>query len=83
MTPPVPPEKDIGPFYKLIGALLALGALGLFLIHAHIGKDNTWVDLTMAAIILLFVLSLWRPDKFDELIKSIADKLPFLSYKKE
>ncbi len=76
MTPLTPPEKDIGPFYKLLGAMLAIGALALFLVKANQGKDSSWIDLTMAGIILTFVLALWRPDKFDLLVKTIANKLP-------
>lgn len=83
MTPPLPPDKDIGPFYKFIGAVLALGALALFLIHAHQGRDNGWVDLAMAVVLMLFVLALWRPREFDTAMRTLADKLPFFKYKKE
>ena len=30
----------------------------------------------------LLCLALWRPDGFDGLIKTIADKVPFLSFTK-
>lgn len=79
----VPPEKDIGPFYKAFAGLLAGGALILFLLKTNQGRDLSWIDLWMFLIVVMFVLALWRPDKFDSTIKAIADKLPFLQYKKE
>jgi len=83
MTPPVPPENDIGPLYKIFGGILAFGALVLFYIKTGQGRDLSMVDLFMFLIIVLFVLALWRPDKFDAAMKALADRLPFLSYKKD
>lgn len=77
------PEDDIGPLYKFLAVLFSLAAVGLLIIHANAGKDSTWVDVGMMGVVGSMVLALIRPKWFDNFIKSIADKIPFLSFTKK
>jgi hypothetical protein len=83
MTPPVPPDEDIGPFYRALGAVLAVGALVMLLIRVNNNYSLTWVDFGMFCVVSLMVLALIRPKFFDAIVKTLADKLPFFSYKKD
>jgi hypothetical protein len=83
MTPPVPPSQDIGPAYKILaGCFLLLGLGGVIWLHAKAGAPVGVYDFGIIAVLALFCLALWRPDGFDGLIKTIADKVPFLSFTK-
>lgn len=80
---PLAPEDDIGPFYKILAGILTVAAVILLIVHETSKRDNTWTDVAMFSIIVIFVLALIRPKGFDMLVKTIADKLPFLKYSKE
>lgn len=77
------PDKhdDIGPVYKGFGALLLIVAMGIFAIHASQGHPIGLHDVLFLAIAVLFCLALWRPDKFDNVMKTIGNKLP-IPYRK-
>lgn len=81
MTPPVPPSQDIGPAYKILAGVFLLGGLGLVGLHAKAGAFGVY-DFGIIVVLALFCLALWRPDGFDSLVKTIADKVPFLSFTK-
>lgn len=83
MTPPVPPEDDIGPAYKALAAVLAIAGAGLLLLHAKTGHTSTWIDFGQFAVLALLVLALVRPKAFDGLVKTLADKLPFFKFTKD
>ena len=76
-------SNDISPAYIVLAVLLGAGGLGLFLLHAWRGKDNSWVDVVMFGIVALLVLALIRPKFFDSTIKTIADKLPVFKFTKD
>lgn len=82
-NPNVPPQDDIGPFYRVLGAILAIGALLLLLIRVYNNQLFTWIDFGMLCIVSMMVLALIRPRFFDSTVKTIADKLPMFSFKKE
>ena len=83
MSDDVPPDKDIGPFYKFLAILFGLGGFSVLLLHSGQEGGFSWIDFSIFLVIVMFVILLIRPDKFDNLIKSIADKIPFLKYKKD
>lgn len=83
LNQPLAPEDDIGPFYKLLAGILTVAACALLVLHGLHDKGLSWIDVGMIAVVGLFVLALIRPTKFDSVMKSIADKLPFLQYKKD
>jgi hypothetical protein len=82
MTPPVPPEDDIGPFYKVLALFLTLVAGGLLMLNAWRDRASTWTDVGMVGVIGCFVFALVRPKWFDSFAKTIADKIPFVAFKK-
>jgi hypothetical protein len=81
MTPPVAPEDDIGPYYKFIGFIALIAAIGLAFIHSMHGSMG-WIDAIIVFILVMVCLALIRPTKFDNVIKTIADWLPFTRYTK-
>jgi len=81
--PKVAPEDDIGPFYRYLGGLLAVAGVCLFLVHAYNRQTISWIDFATLCVIALLVLAMIRPRFFDSTVKTIADKLPMFSYKKE
>lgn len=70
------PEDDIGPYYRALGAILTVGAVALFVIHAHHNQAFSWIDFGMFCVVGLLILALIRPRFFDSTVKTIADKLP-------
>lgn len=82
MTPPVPPEKDIGPIYKIWGGFFSTLGLVMTMLDARVhGMNGYHVILVVVCVMLL--LALWRGDKFDSTMKMIADKLPFFKFNKD
>lgn len=75
-------DESIGMFYKLLGTLLAVGAVvlvGFGISHNHeFGK----IDGLLIGGMLVGAIALVRPQWLDSLIKTVADKLPFLAYQK-
>jgi hypothetical protein len=78
----VSPEDDIGPFYKTLGAISLIGAVVLILFETHTRQGVSTLGVIRFAILLLVCLALIRPRKFDEVVKTIADKLPIFSFRK-
>ena len=75
-----PPETDIGPYYKILGAAGLLGVIGFMLWGRKDGVPLTWVDFAVMAVVALLVLALIRPTGFDNTIKRVATWLPFTKY---
>lgn len=69
-------------YQVLAVALLSFGMFLLY-VHAHAEGGFSWIDFGIFATIALLFLALIRPSKFDLLIKTIADKMPFMSFKKD
>lgn len=80
--PDVPPKRDIGPIYQIIAGFCLITTVLIGVLHAHHDRPISNYDIYWLAIIALLCLALWRPDNFDSLLKTLADKLPFLSYTK-
>jgi hypothetical protein len=74
--------NDIGPFYKGVGFFCIFSAVGLVVIQHLMGHPLEWLDVAIVGILVLASIALIRPDKFDNLIKNIADALPFVKYTK-
>lgn len=78
----VPPQDDIGPFYKTIGAICLFAGIGLAFYHEYHDRVFGWVDACIVGVLVIASIALIRPDKFDAVVKTIADRLPFFSYTK-
>jgi len=76
------PRNDIGPIYKYIAGIALLLAVGVGVLHAWKGNPVQLYDVIWLGLIVLLVVCLWRPEKFDMIIKAIADHLPNLSFVK-
>lgn len=74
------PSDDIGPFYKVLGAIGFLGALAFILMGRRAGAVLSWTDFAVIGILALLVLALIRPKAFDFAVKRIATWLPFTKY---
>ena len=75
-------DEKIGPFYQFLGALLALGAVVIAVLHAKADHGLTGYDIALIAILVSAALALLRPKWFDNFAKEMADKIPFLAYRK-
>lgn len=88
MTPPLPPEQNIGPYYRLVGAFLLflLGVLVVGLVAALVLKvplDPLVVKVMagLAGMILLgALLVIVRPARFDSLFRTVIAALPWTKY---
>jgi hypothetical protein len=78
----IPPQDDIGPFYKALGALALVAVLVLAALQVKSGRSLGWPDAVIYGIVALVVLALIRPKKFDGAVKTVADALPFTKYQK-
>lgn len=79
----VNPTDNIGPPYQLIGILIIIAVVVLF-IHERITDhpvDREFVYMCILAVVA--GLGLIRPGFLDNLVKSIADKIPGFSFKKK
>lgn len=75
-------SQDIGSFYKFLGALMLVAVLGLLGYGISVAHEFGKVDGLLIGGMIVGAMALLRPDWLDSLVKTIADKLPFLSYKK-
>jgi hypothetical protein len=85
MTPPTGPTvteeqkiegNDIGPFYRLMGAIVLVGAMVMVGFQVKDKHAFSWPDVALWVIILFLEVMLLRPKKFDNSVKTLADKLP-------
>lgn len=75
-------DSDIGTFYKILGALLVLGVLALVGYGINVNHQFGKIDGALIGGMLIGAMALLRPQWLDSLIKTLADKIPFLSYRK-
>lgn len=80
MTPPLPPERNIGPYYRVLGAVLGVGALGLLGYAVARGQELDWVHLAIAGLFVVGMIALVRPEKFDVVFKAMIAKAPFTKF---
>ena len=83
MTPPVAPEDNIGPMYKMLGAIVVITDAAMLLIQANHKHEFNMADGVIQVCVFLMVLALLRPKKLDSAVKSVADKLPGIPYTKD
>lgn len=76
-------NKDIGPIYTFLGAFALLSAIGLYGYQIHLGHNISKLDVAVLVVLICVCMALLRPEWFDNFVKTVADKLPFLSYKKD
>lgn len=87
-APALPPEQNIGPYYRAVGAFLLflLGVLVVGLVAALVLKvplDPLVVKVMagLAGMILLgALLIIVRPARFDSLFRTVIAALPFTRY---
>lgn len=75
-------NDDIGTFYKILGALLVLCVVALVAYGIKVDHQFGKIDGVLIGGMLVGAMALLRPQWLDSLIKTLADKLPFLSYRK-
>lgn len=75
-------HEDIGPFYKFLAFLAFLVFAGIATGQVIRGHPITAADIALYVLIFFLIMLLVRPDKFDNAIKTIADWMPFVKYKK-
>lgn len=75
-------STDIGVFYKALGAVLLIAVIGLLGYGISVQHEFGKVDGLLIGGMIVGAMALIRPDWLDSLVKTAADKLPFLSYKK-
>lgn len=78
----VPVKKNIGPIYQWLAGLALVGGVVVGLLHAHHDHPLSVYDVIWLGLIILLCLALWRPEAFDQLMKTIADRVPFIKYEK-
>jgi len=72
----IAPEADIGPFYKVLSFVLLIGDMVMLVFLARGHHSFGWPDAVIQGIVLLLMLALVRPPRFDAAVKTLADKLP-------
>ena len=77
------PDENIGPFYKLLALILTVVASVLAVFQVKSGYGLGGYDLGLTALFVLAIRALLRPTWFCNLAATIADALPFLSFKKK
>lgn len=89
MTPPVPPEQNIGPYYRVVGAVLLLlfvvivvGLVAPLIGHGQAPSDGVAKILAGLAGVDFFgfLLITVRPKRFDDVFRMIVAALPFTKY---
>lgn len=75
-------NENIGPVFKFAGLLLLIGDLVLVGLDLKNGKALGWPDVALHLGLALAALLLIRPPGFDNLVKTLADRLPFVNYQK-
>lgn len=79
----IKPEDNIGPPWQWIGTLIIVAVIGLFMYQVINGNDIEMTFVYMAIVGILAGLGLIRPGFIDNLVKSIASKLPGFSFTQE
>jgi peptidoglycan/LPS O-acetylase OafA/YrhL len=79
-------NENIGPIYRYAGLAMTLGALLIagFIVKALL-VDKTAIStaaVVLVAVLLVAGLLLVRPPGFDDFVKTVADRLPFIPYSK-
>ena len=82
MTPPLPPEKDIGPFYRAAGVLALIAFIATIVWQTYKGHAVDKFDLIRDGLILLLIFGLVRPEFVDNISKNLANWLPFFKFTK-
>lgn len=85
---PLPPEQNIGPYYRNVGVfLMALLAAVVLTILAAILLQTPLTDLVfkllgaMAAVLIAAVfVVIWRPGPFDSAFRTLVAVLPWTKY---
>ena len=89
MTPPLPPEENIGPYYRVVGAILLLlfVVIVVGLVVPLIGHGSPPSDVVakilagLAAVDFFgFLLITVRPKRFDDVFRMVIAALPFTKY---
>ncbi len=75
-------ESDIGPAYVLLAIILCVIIGAVLVISRVSGHSDTRMEVIEVVAILLLVLALVRPKPFDDVVKHVADWLPFLKFSK-
>lgn len=73
---------EIGWYWRLVGVLLLLAAIGLPAIRLLRGGDLSLQDIVLAGLLVFASMVVIRPDWMDRNFKSIIDALPFTKYQK-
>lgn len=87
-TSPLPPEQNIGPYYRAVGAFLLflLGVLVVGLVVALVLKaplDPLVVKVLAGLAVMMLVgalLIIVRPARFDSLFRTVITALPWTKY---
>lgn len=85
---PLPPEQNIGPYYRNVGIFLMflLGADVLTLLAAVLLQvpltDTVFkvLGVMAAALLVAIFVVIWRPGKFDDAFRTIIAALPWTKY---
>ena len=75
-------EQEIGPYYRLLGAVCLFAALGFAGWKMYSGNAFDWRDIVVLGILVLVVFALIRPKIFDETFRGLMDRLPWTRYTK-
>ena len=89
-TPPLPPEENIGPYYRAVGAVLLLvfvviivGLVAPLVIKGSLPTDTVVVKVLAGLAIVDFfgfLLITVRPKRFDDVFRMVVAALPFTKY---
>jgi hypothetical protein len=77
-------DKNIGPFYAFLGGFALVSAIILYGYQIRLGHVVSKNDLIILCVLVGTCLALLRPRWLDNVIKTVADKLPswLSSYRK-
>lgn len=75
-------NENIGPIFKFAGIVILLGDLALVALDLKGGKALGWPDVALHLGLAVAALLLIRPPGFDNFVKTVADRIPFVGYKK-
>jgi hypothetical protein len=82
MTGRVPPENDIGPYFKAAGAFVMVVLAAFVLIGRWRGTSETWISVAVIGGFILLLSMIWRPRFLDRWMKEFATWLPFTRFDK-
>lgn len=77
------PTDNIGPPWQWIGTLIVLAVIGLFVYEVLKGDHIDREFVIMAGIGVCAGFGMIRPSFLDNLVKTLADKLPGFSFHKK